>query len=313
MLAIDFNDLSTQIIAAVIAGVVLLIVQPGWMRRPPSLTSSASDDALSNSRGNQMVLKDSVVRGDVNQRYTDNSRTTMITTNVNNMSDDSASRDPWAEVFIGFLVVVVTLVLFMIFWPFLRAISYGFAFAVAIMIAVAIHRTHRLRAWNARTVIAAVVTGGLVLVSLVSWMGIISTEREGISLPGVTNEIGYPAATQSASGFSGLTEFFFESALPFVLDGDRPVGFFIGSLAVGASFSVILIIFAWIRLLNWHAFLGCRKSDECSPRMTARAESFLEGWKYGLIIESALLAIVGLSFSLGYVFDLLNLLPALAA
>lgn len=307
MPAIDVGDLLTQIIAALVAGLLLLVIQPGWLRRPTPPASSVSDIKNPSSGGNQAVVQRNSVGGDVNvgQHYTDNSQTTRITNNVNSASGTPASEDGWVKLILVLVAGVFVAGMFALFWPHLQGVSYGLVIAVVIMLAVAIRRTRQLRAWSARATIITILAVATLLVTCVAWAGISSLEREGISIAGVADEIGSLAADQRERGLPGYLDFFTGSVVPVILDGDRPIAMFVLFLALGAAASVALTIFVWLRVLEWHAFLEFSVPGKQREKVAVRAKNFVEeGRGYRMVLGGISLAAIALGCALGYVFDL---------
>lgn len=311
MLSIDINDLWAQVLAGVIAGIVLLLVQPGWIRRPDPRASSSASAGHRNSGGNQAVFEGNTVTGDlrVDQRYIDKSRSTTITNNINNANNASASDDDWIKLFLVVCVGIVSAALFLLFRPLLQGVAYGTALATVVMLTVAIVRTIRIRAWTGRAILVTVIAVGSIVVTLFTWAGIATLDRDGLSLDGIAADIAPLPVEHDARGASMYIDYFLHSVLPVVLDGERPVLGFVISLMLAAAASVALSAYAWLRLLDWHAFLRFAHAGQQRPKVVARAKSFTEGSGIGVIAGAALLAFVAIGCAYGGVYDLWQALP----
>lgn len=306
MSAIDMTDLLTQVVAGIVAGIVLLFVQPGWIARPDR-TSRGSGSEISNlnTDGNQSIIEGNKVRGDisVDQRHIDSSRTT-ITNNVNNTGGAAASDDDWGKVILILIGAVVAAGLFVLYRDLLQPISYGIALAVFIILLVAVLRTCRLKAWTPRATLSTIAGIGAVLVTHMTWVEIGSVERDGLSLSALASSIGTPTAEQNVQGLAGYFDYFFGTVIPALLDGARPVIPFVLFLMVAAASSVALSIFAWLRLLDWHAFLSFAIPGQRSARSVSRAKSFTEGHGIGFLLGGVLLGVIAVFCAQGHAFDL---------
>lgn len=304
---IDVSDFWTQTLAAIAAAVVMLFVQTDWIRKPDRKPGpSAPAGGNQNHAGNQAVIADSDINGSVwiGQSYTDNSHRTTINNNINQSAGTSDSDDVWAEIVLVGAVVLVSAVLFVVLRPLLQAVSIGAIVAIFIMLTVAILRTRRLRVWTKQGVLTVVVVGAAIVLMFIAWASVGRLQRDEVSLDTISAGIPTITTEQSELGLSGHVDYFMNSVIPGFFGVGPTVLLFVVCLMVAVLSATALLAVAWIRLLDWHAFLGFNRGSNQKPKLAARAKSFKEGGIPGIILGVIGLGVITIVCSSGTAYDL---------
>ena len=308
---IDVNDFLTQTLAAIAAAIVMLAVQPDWVRRPDKVArTSSSAGGNHNHGGNQAILSDNRMDGSVqiDQQYTDNSQRTTIVNNVNRSTGASATSDELGKGLLIVAVALVAAVLFVMFRPLLQAISFGALTAVTVMLVVAVIRAQRLQVWTARGIITIVFVGVTFVLMFVTWTGVGTLQREGLSIDVISAAIPPIPAEQSDIGFPGYSDYFFNTVSPAFFGTSSTVVPFVLCLMVAAMAEAGLVVFAWLLVLDWHAFLSFNRGSAQKPRLVARAKSFNEGGVARIVLFALIIGAIAVVCANGASYDLwLNL------
>ncbi|PPI57871.1 hypothetical protein C5E02_14630 [Rathayibacter rathayi] len=310
MPTIDINDFWTQTLAAIAAALFVLLIQGDWLRRPDRKAKpSTPTGGNGNHHGNQAILEGNEIDGDVriDQRYEDNSRRTTIINNINHATGAAASSDDLGKGLLMVAAVVASAVLFVLFRPLLQAVSLGTAAAILLMLIVAIRRTHRLRAWTLRAVMTIVITVLAIVVVMSTWIGISALSRDGLTLHMVNAAIPQMTPEQTHAGIVGYFEYFFSTVLPAFFGIGPTVTQFVVPLFLAALAASALVVYAWLLLLDWHAFLGFNREANQKPKLVARAKSFNDGRArnaLGLLVGAAIITVIAIGGAQGILYDL---------
>lgn len=310
MPVIDMSDLTTQLVSAVIAGLVLLLLQRSWMRNASSaVPSEAAPTGNHNASGNQAVFSDSQITGGVHvdQSYTDLSQHTTIIGNIEKSPDASASDDTYGNIVLLMIGMAVAAFLFVLLRPLLEAMSYGVVVATALMTLVAVLRTQK-SAWSVRAVATVVTVAGAAIVVVLTWRAIGSVAREGMSLDAIRGAVPPFSNDPTTGTMANYFGYLANSAFPAFFGVHDHVLAFVMFLVIAATAQAALCLIAVSAVWDWNAFLSFSSGSQQKRRLVSRARSHEEGGAIGLLLGAAILAAVAILSANGLLFDVfLNL------
>ncbi len=306
MPVIDMNDFTTQVISAVLAGFILLLVQRSWMR---NATSEAASEVVPtghrNASGNQAVFSDSQITGGVHvdQSYKDESQHTTIIHNMENSPDASASDDTYGKVVLLLIGMAVAAFLFVLLRPLLEAMSYGVVVSTVVMALVAVYRTQKLHEWSFRAVATIVTVAGAAIVAVLTWRAMGSLAHEGMSLDAIRGAIPAFANDPNTGTIANYFDYLANSAFPSFFGVHDHVLPFVMFLLIAATAMAALCLIAVSAVWDWNAFLSFSSGSQQKRHLVARAKSYNEGGAWGLLLGAVILAAVAILSANGFLFD----------
>lgn len=311
MPTIDVNDFWTQALAAIVAALFMLLIRPQWLQRPDKNRTlpGQSEAGNHNQNGNQANLKDTTISGDLHldQSYTDRSQQTTIINNLNSAPKPTSSDDDLGKLALLCSLAVAAACFFVGAWPVLLVASFAAVAAVILMIVVAALRTRRmLHRWPPKA-IATVVIGVLACAAVaLSWWGVRSLHRNGMSLDVIAAAIPKISEKQGSYGPFGYMDYFISTVVPAFFGSGEYVLHFVLLLLLGIFASFMLTLFAWQHVLEWHSYLRFNLGAQQSDRITKEAKAFQEGKVLFSVLSAIIIGGIAFSCSVGIPFDLLK-------
>jgi hypothetical protein len=309
MLNLDTNEFWTQALSALLAGVVLLFLQPQWLRRPKQPQASGRPEGGIQLNGRNQMVNTGQVHGDLHQEVVDRSQRTTVITNIHGAAPSGGgsptSDTPWGLMLAAFIAAVTAAALFLTFQPLFLAVSVGAALGLLVLITVAAVRTHRLLAfWPRRAVLAILFSVLACVVTVASWVNVTTTVRGPLSLDQIRGRLA--SGTTASDGASPVDHIkgFFQITVPSLMDMGMSTVFFVLTLILGVLAAFALIVSAWFLALEWHAYLRFSHDSEAGELTTNRAKVFSEGKIVTNILASVLLASLAIALSNGTLHDL---------
>jgi hypothetical protein len=309
MFTLDPNEFWTQALSALLAGFLLLFVQPQWLKPPKQpLPSPPAGGGLQVS-GRNHVVNTGQVHGDLHQELVDRSQQTTVITNIHAASPtgggSTSSDTPWPMLLGALSAAVVGAGLFLVFQPLFLAVSIGAALGLLLITAMAAVRTRRLIAfWPKKATLAVLISLLACGVTVAVWFNLIATERGSLSLDQIRDRLPQnQAASEVATPVVAVKEFF-QTTIPALIAMGAPTVLFVVLLILGMVTTFALIFVAWFLVLEWHAYLRFAHDTEAGPATTARAKNFNEGKMLSPMVASLLLTGLALLCSNGSIYDL---------
>lgn len=281
---INIDDLSTQIVAGVIAAIITLVIQRTWLRSPeqPSANTTINHSTT---------------------RVTHN--TTVINQRIHSASTNADTDDTVGTVVLLVVAVVTTALLFILHWRLALSITSGIAIATLVITGTAALRAWRLNLWNTRgvwTAGAALVTFGL---SIASWFQIVHTQRGALNLRSLGDAIPERGSAPEHKGIFGYLTYLSGDVLDAVKNFAPYALPFAVLLALSAIITAAALALTWQRANQWHAFLSFNRTDlTISGKTIARANSFLTASYKSSAIVMLAFGLIALLASNGTFFDL---------
>lgn len=301
---IDMSDFSTQLIAAVVAGLVLLLVQRTWMGNAKGAAAVPSAGPQNDS-GNQAWISDSQITGGVrvDQSYRDESQhTTIIHQNMERSPDASAADDDYGKVVLLLIAMAVAAIMFVLLRPLLEAVSYGAVVSTVVMALAAALRARQLKTWSSRALATVITVVGTGLVTVLTWRAMGDVVRDGMSLGAIREAVPSFSADSDESVVASYFDYLVNSAFSsFFGFHEHVLPFTIALLLAGVA-QAALIVVALSAVWDWNAYLSFRSGSQ-KKHIVARAKSH-EGGVLGPLVAAALLAALALLSAHGILYDM---------
>lgn len=289
---IDPTAFWTQLIAGFLAGVLVLLVQPQWTRRPGS--SPATTAAAQRATPISQAVSDVEVHGSINQSVSIDYSSTRVANTYR--SDSGAQNDDWGEFVLKVVGGLLSILLCLLLLPVLRVVSVGASVGVVVMLVAAVLRSRRgPLLWIKPCTVACVRVAITLATVLVVWIGLSSTTRQGLTISALAGQ-----TPEGLRLWGGISWMFSRIAR------EGPAGLVFAALAVCAILVMFGSIFiSWLTVVRWHAFMRLSIAGVSdSERSERRARAFQEMTPARDVVTSiALGAIAGL-LAYGTLFDL---------
>jgi hypothetical protein len=314
MVDMDLNSFWTQTLSAVVAGIVVMLIQPQWIggffRRKSDTSRAGLGCGNQNSGGNEISLTGSEVRGGIRQKINNVDNSTRSTHIVNNTLTTSkpSDQDVWGSILVGALICLLSVGLFLVITPVFHAVSIGASGGLVVLTAAAFARSKgqctSLR-WQPIVTVSFVVASVGILWMV--WINVLTTTRDSLSLLGIRGSDPEIGKFEGDLTFTDHLSRFMNQTMPSVVDRGIMAVVFLLFLLFGLVVSILLLFAAWKFVTEWHAYLSVQSGTKVGERTGARAGEFVEQ----KILQRLLLLVVfgGLAFLLskGYAYDLTTL------
>lgn len=306
MPAIDFNDFTTQLISAVILGMILLLVHRSWMRNVKSVPAPQSVPGHRDSIGDPAVIdEDALSTGglDAAPREDHGGARATILHDIEASPDAPASDDDYGKVVLVLLAMAVAALLFLLARPMVEALSYGVIVTTVVMGLVATYRTQALKVWSGRAIAAAITVVGAGVTAVVTWRAMGDLRRDGMSVGSINGVV--PAFTEdpNQSMPGNYFDHVVDVVLPALFSIDEGLLPFVASLLLGAMAVAALCVFALSAVWDWNAYLSFSKGPREKKNVVARARSHQDGGPLGLLVWAAAFAAVAVVSANGIPYD----------
>lgn len=306
MPAVDFNDFTTQLISAVVLGVILLLVHRSWMRNVKGAPAPQSAVDHPDSTGEPVVIDEDSLKAnasDADPREDHGGARATILHDIETSPDALASDDDYGKVVFVVVAMAVAALLFLLARPMVEALSYGILVSTAVMALVATYRTQALKLWSGRAVAAAITVVGAGVTAVVTWRTIGDLRRDGMSVGSINDVMPAFSKNPDKSTLINYFDHVVDVVLPALFSIEAGLLPFVASLLLGAMAVAALCTFALSAVWDWNAYLSFSSGPRKKKNVVARARSHQEGGPVGLLVWAAAFAAVAIVSANGIPYD----------
>lgn len=304
--AIDFNDFTTQLISAVVLGLILLLVHRSWMRNVKGAPAPQSAMHHRGSISDPAVIDEDALSAegwDAAPREDHGGARATILHDIETSPDAVASDDDYGKVVFVLLAMAVAALLFLLARPMVEALSYGIIVSTVLMALVATYRTQILKVWSGRAVAAAITVMGAGVTAVVTWTTMGDLRRDGMSVGSINDVVPAFSENPDKGTLVNYFDYVVEVVLPSLFSIEAGLLPFVASLLLGAMAVAALCAFALSAVWDWNAYLSFSKGPRKKKNVVARARSHQEGGPVGLLVWAAAFAAVAVVSANGIPYD----------
>jgi hypothetical protein len=237
------------------------------------------------------------VQGDLHQ-HVDNSRL-VVETNISQSRKSSSDQKPSGDdpIWVAVVACLIATGLFLTYHLILLSLTVGIALGLLATLVMAVRRTARFRLWDGAGILLVIEVALSLGAAALAWVGVANLSWHGTTIGQLSDRVNAAAAAnQPTPGIIGtVVDTVLDPALQLIKLGFQDQTLFLAlTLMAAVLLSSLMLIWSWLGLFDWMAYLGFVYGQTTKKRLVKRAIRFENRSWGGFWAHVALCAIVAL-------------------